>query len=174
MSPAAELDDVAGHEAVQRHLARLAVAHDGRGHADHRLELGGRGIGPRLLHEPQDHAEHDHERPSSTAARGSPVSSETIASTRQQDHQRVGDGHAQEGQPAVLLLRGHHVRPVLLQPSLHLLVIEARGARTQGGKHRRAVLAGLVEIELRIAQVIGPGGRGRPGTQTSRASETRA
>ena len=53
MSPARELHHVAGDESGQRLLPRPAVAEDGRGDADHRPQLGGRGVGPGLLHEAQ-------------------------------------------------------------------------------------------------------------------------
>jgi CheY-like chemotaxis protein len=60
MSPADKLHHVAGHEFLERDFLRLAVAHDGGGDLDHRLELGGGVVGLGFLDEPQRHAQHHH------------------------------------------------------------------------------------------------------------------
>ena len=57
-----ELHDVAGHELLEGNLPGLAVAHDGGGDADHRLELGGGGVRAGLLHEAQRHSQHHHQQ----------------------------------------------------------------------------------------------------------------
>ena len=57
-----ELHDVAGHELLERDLPGLPVAHHGGGDADHRLELGGGGVGPRFLDEPQRQSQHHHQQ----------------------------------------------------------------------------------------------------------------
>ena len=60
MSPADKFHHVAGDQVAEGNLRALAVAEDGGGDADHRLELGGGGVGPGLLDEPQDDAEDHH------------------------------------------------------------------------------------------------------------------
>jgi hypothetical protein len=64
-------DDIAGHQHLERDFFFLAVSHQCRRVADHRLELLGRVIGTHLLEETQHHAqnhhhENDHRRPQVT------------------------------------------------------------------------------------------------------------
>jgi hypothetical protein len=63
-----QTDDIAGHQHLERYFFFLAVPHQRRRVADHRLELFGRVIGAHLLVETQHHAqnhhhENDHHRP---------------------------------------------------------------------------------------------------------------
>ena len=98
-----ELHDVAGDELAERDFPGLAVAHDGGGDADHRLEFGRGGVRPRFLHEAQAQSQHHHQqhhRAGAEIAGGKRQDRQH----RQQNHQRIAAGGKQPVQPGVFLL----------------------------------------------------------------------
>ena len=137
-----ELDHIAGDEVGKWNLARLAVAHHGSGNADHFLELGGRSVGPRLLHETQRYAEHDH---AEHHAGGTCVVHEEVgheSEHRQQDHQRIDDRFAEQGELAVACFLADGVGPVRLEPVLGLRSAETLAVRFQRLEDRVGALIG--------------------------------
>ena len=93
--------------------------------ADHRPELGGRGIGPGLLDEAQDNAE-DHHEQHDAPARKSPVRNEEAASTSEQDHERIDQGFAEQLDAGMALRPGRRHSDHILATAARLLPPKGR------------------------------------------------
>ena len=123
-------DDIARHQHLERDFFFLAVAHQCRGVADHRLELRGRVIGPHLLEETQHHAqnhhhENDHRCPQVTGEKGK------HAQRQEQEDQWILDVTQEAHQGRLMLLPGNLVRPDLLQARIGFRLAQAAQLRSK-------------------------------------------
>ena len=128
----------------QRQFFWLAVADDGRRNADHGLELGGGGVGPRFLDEPQTDPQHDHGQhdgwPAGIVIFVAPIGNDR--QYQQQDHQGVGTGLAEDPELAESLLLGDYVGAVLFKAAGGLFLAQALLARSQPAQHFRGFARG--------------------------------
>ncbi len=147
MSPAASSTTSPGTRWPIGSFARLAVTEDGRLDADHRLQLGGRRIGPRLLHEAQDHSqghheEHDDGRTIIVAAIQTRLHGGKGGEHEQQDHERIDQGLAQQLQVRMALLAGHDVGTVFVEAPAGLGLGQSLAGGLQLDQHRFGVVTG--------------------------------
>ena len=178
MSPAESLTTSPGTSSLERDFPGLAVAHDGGGDADHRLELGGGRVGAGFLDEAQRHAQDHHQQ----HHRAGPEVPEAVfggvfkrgrgelddRQDREQDDERVFRRRAQPPEPAVGLFLGDFVGAVPGEPRLGL----RRGQPFRRGsallQHRARVLACRFGKQRRKADCSG-GVRGRHAVRVSQA-----
>ena len=88
------------------------------------------------------------------AARTSPVINEIVASTKQQDHQRIDAGVAQELEPAEPLFLRDDVGAVLFQAALGLLLAQAVFARLQPAEDPCGVALGQLRQQRRTVDRV--------------------
>ncbi len=105
MSPADNFTTSPGTRSLSGISLGLAVADDGGGDLDHRLEFGGGVVGLGFLDEPQRDAQHHHRHhhPAADHVAGALRRGEGHdGENRQQNHQRIAHGHPEPPQPVVL------------------------------------------------------------------------